>query len=155
MKWLSRLLVVFAVALAAGVPTVVHAQIDSGMVPLRTAITELNTLRTAYADAFNKKDVAALMATYDAEAVFIKGNGSVVVGAAAIKMMFVADAPTFPHLVITSDSLHVYGNTAVDNGTLTMHPSAGGELKERYLVVVRRGLAGWKLVRAISVPVAK
>ena len=63
--------------------------------------------------------------------------------------------PTFPHLVIKSDSLVAYGHTAVDVGTSTQHPATGGELVSHYLVVLRRGAGpdDWRIVRLAVVPV--
>lgn len=155
MKWLSRFLVLAGFAVSAAVPTLAHAQIDSGMVPLRTAISELNSLRTQYAEMYNKKDVAGLVATYDPGAIAVMSNGTVLMGSDAIRKSLTTDAPNFPHLVIKSDTMRVFGNTAIDEGTLTMHPSSGGEMVERYLVVLRRNMNGWHLIRTMSVPVAK
>lgn len=155
MKWLARSLVMGSLALAVGMPSAAHAQIDSGLVPLKTAIAEIYSLRVAYADAYNNKDAAALAAMYTADAIWTDEMGHVVKGGDAIKQRLTADAPTFPHMVITPDTLRVFGNTAVDQGTVTMHPAAGGEMIARYLVVLRRDRNGWKLASAVNVSVAK
>jgi hypothetical protein len=47
----------------------------------------------------------------------------------------------------------VYGNTAVDVGTAKQHPAGGGEMVARYMVVLRRDMNGWKIVRLINTPV--
>ncbi len=75
------------------------------------------------------------------------------VGKAAIKAYFTNGAPNFPHMVIKSDSLVAYGQTAVDVGTVTLHPKEGGELVNRYLVVLRRTYQAWHVVRVMVVPV--
>lgn len=145
----------FLLTVIVAAPSAAYAQIEEGLVPLQTARTEIDRLRAWYATSFNAKDAAALAALYGAEAVWIQSDGKVVSGQPAIKAMLAKDAATFPHVVITSDSLRVFGNTALDHGTLTFHPTGGGEMVERYLVVLRRSMNGWTLVRAISVPVAK
>lgn len=145
----------FLLTLVVAAPSAAYAQIEEGLVPLQTARSEIERLRAGYATSFNAKDAAAVAAMYGAEAVWIKSDGKVVSGQSAIKTMLAQDAATFPHLVITSDSVRVFGNTAIDHGTLAFHPTGGGEVLEKYLVVLRRGMNGWTLVRAISVPVAK
>ncbi len=145
----------FLLTVIVAAPSAAYAQIEEGLVPLQTAVSELDRLRAWYATSFNAKDAGALAAMYSADAVLIQSNGTVLSGRDAIKSAFVTAAPAFPHLVITSDSVRVYGNTALDHGTLAFHPTAGGEMVERYLVVLRRGMNGWTLLRAISVPVAK
>jgi hypothetical protein len=74
-------------------------------------------------------------------------------GSAAVKKWYTDRQNDMPHLVIESDSMAIYGNTAVDVGTSKMHPAGGGELVARYLVVLRRNMNGWRLVRASVVPV--
>lgn len=153
MTALSRPAIAFVLALAVAAPFPALAQIEPDRVPLQTALTELHRLREEYAQAYNKKDAGALAAMYTDDAVMVTSTGAVFVGNAAIRTAFSAAAPTFPHLVITSDTLRVFGNTAVDQGTLIQHPTKGGEMKHRYLAVLRRGMQEWKLVRVMSVPV--
>ena len=145
----AALLLTFAFA----VPSVVSAQIEEPRIPLQTALSELNLFRSEYADYYNKKDAAALAAMYAPDAIVINADGSVWVGWDAIKNGMMQQAPTYPHLIITTDSMAVYGHTAVDEGTSTMHPAAGGELKAHYLVVLRRGMTDWKIIRLALVPV--
>jgi len=142
-------------ALAFGVPAVAHAQIPDDVVPLKTVISETNTFRTEYAEYYNKKDVAALVGMYAADAIVIPEGGMTLVGQAAIRDYFTKNAPTFPHIVLSSDSLVAYGATAVIVGTLTAHPQAGGEVVSRYLTVLRRHLGNWQIVRVAVVPVTK
>lgn len=70
-----------------------------------------------------------------------------------IRQWYVQGAAKFPHMVIESDSLAIYGNTAVDVGTTKQHPTGGAEQVARYMVVLRRGMGGWKLVRGAVTPV--
>jgi hypothetical protein len=55
-------------------------------------------------------------------------------------------------MVLTSDTVRVYGGTALDFGTVKTHPEAGGENVSHYLAVLRKGLKGWKLAAVASVP---
>jgi len=139
--------------LAAALPSVARAQIPDSTVPLKTVISETNTFRTEYAEYYNNKDVAHLVDMYDADAILIAGDGTTLMGQAAIREYFTKGAPNFPHMVLTSDSLVAFGSTAVIVGTLTAHPQAGGEEVSRYLTVLRRNYRQWKIVRVAVVPV--
>lgn len=153
-SWLSRA-VPIALTLGLATPTIVGAQgVEEPRIPLRTALMELNTLRTEYAEAFNRKDGAALASVYAPDAVLIDANGVKVSGAAAIREYMVERSEEGGHMVLESDSVRVYGNTAVDMGTVTIHPEGGGEDVAHYLSVSRRGMAGWKLVSVAVVPKA-
>jgi uncharacterized protein (TIGR02246 family) len=142
--------------LALVVPAVAHAQIPDSAIPLRTVIDEMNTFRTSYAEAYNKKDVAAVMKLYASDAIVTTEEGQTLIGTDAINAYMTKTASTWPHLVIESENVVAYGHTAVDVGTTKMHPASGGELTSRYLVVLRRGLqkGDWKIVRLSVVPVA-
>src|SRR4051794_25350608 len=60
-------------ALALVATSLASAQgIEAPRVPLRTALNEINTLRSEYASAYNKKDAAALTAMYLPDAVAIR-----------------------------------------------------------------------------------
>ena len=144
---------VLAVLAFAG-PTLAVAQgVEAPRLPLRTALDELRTLRAAYADAFNSKDAAAVAALYAPDALLITDEGVVVSGGEAIAKAFTAGAQSWPHMVIESDSVKVFGNTAVDVGTVRRHPEGGAEMQSRYLVVLRRNMQNWKIVSVASVPV--
>jgi ketosteroid isomerase-like protein len=143
--------VLFALALA---PTVATAQIEEPRIPLQTKLTELNRFRVEYAENFNKKDAAALAAMYADDAMINDRDGRVYKGGAQIREYMTAGAASFPHMVIESDSMAIYGNTAVDVGTTRMHPAGAAEIVSRYMVVLRRGMNGWKLVRVAVTPVS-
>lgn len=142
------------VTLALAVPSIARAQIPDSVIPLKTVHDEVNRFRHEYAEYYNKKDVAGLTTMYSPSAIITLEDGSSYVGRPAIFSFLTKQAPTFPHLVITSDSLIAFGSTAVDVGTTTMHPPAGGELKSRYLVVLRRTMGQWSIVRlsVVAVP---
>lgn len=139
--------------LGLAMPAAAHAQIPDSMIPLRTVQTELNTFRAEYADNYNKKNAAALAGMYAEDAVFIAADGSVVSGKKAIGEMLAKDAPTFGHVVITSEMISAYGSTGIDVGTSTLHPTGGGEQKSRYLVVLRRQMGTWSIVRVSITPI--
>jgi uncharacterized protein (TIGR02246 family) len=142
--------VLFALTLA---PAVASAQIEEPRIPLQTKLTELNRFRTEYAEAWNKKDAGALSAMWADDAMFNDADGQSYRGRAAVRKWYTDRSADMPHLVLESDSLAIYGNTAVDMGTSKMHPSGGAEMVARYMVVLRRNMNGWKLVRAAITPV--
>jgi uncharacterized protein (TIGR02246 family) len=142
-------------ALSSVAPSMASAQIPDSVIPLQTVISETYRFRIEYAENYNKKDVPALAAMYAPDAIITTEDGSTYMGQAAIAAALTKMAPTFPHIVITSDSLVAFGRTAIDVGTTTMHPQAGGELKSHYLAVLRRGTdRQWKILRlsVVSVP---
>ncbi len=150
----SRHCAPLALALALAVPAAAHAQgVKTPHVALRTAIAEINTLRTEYAEAFNKHDAAALAELYSPDARVIMADGTVLVGRDAIGQRLAADAPNWPKTTFASDTVRVSGSTAWDVGTLTSPSAAGGGNDvSHYLVVLRRGLRDWKLMSVAVVP---
>lgn len=152
-RFRSSLPLVVVLALAAA--SAASAQIEEPRIPLRTALAEINTLRTEYAENFNAKNSDAITAAYLPDAIVIREDGSVLMGQEAIGEFFAEEAPNWPHLVINSDSVRVYGHSAWDVGTATMHPADGGEMVNRYLVVLRRDMNGWRISRASLVPVTE
>ncbi len=147
-----RLATVALFGLVASVPGPAAAQIEEGRVPLQTARSELERFRGRYAELYNQKNAKELTAMYAEDAVVILPTGAVVAGRTAIGAQFAADAPNWPHMVIESDSVRVWGNTATDFGTVKVHPAGGGEIVSRYLVVLRRGYQDWSLVHVAQVP---
>ena len=140
-------------ALAVATPAALAAQgIPANAPALRTSLSDLATLRSTYVDAFNKKDAAAVTALYADDAVVILEDGQMLNGGLEIRSAMAEEAPTWPHAVIESDTTRVYGGTAVDLGTWTVHPTDGGELKFRYVTILRRGIGGWKITHVSLVP---
>jgi ketosteroid isomerase-like protein len=142
--------VLFALALA---PSVASAQIEEPRIPLQTKMSELNRFRTEYAENWNSKNVNALVGMYSADVMVNDADGRVYTGHDAVKGWFTERQANMPHMVIESDSLAIYGNTAVDMGTSKMHPAGAAEQVARYIVVLRRNMNGWKIVRAAITPV--
>jgi uncharacterized protein (TIGR02246 family) len=148
----------FQLVLAAGIsmPAIASGQgIPANHVPLSTTLGDIAKLRTGYAEAWNAKDAKTLNAMYLADATVIDADGSMVSGWKAIAKKNEDAAPNWPHTVITSQSVKVYGSTAVDVGTVAMHPADGGEMKYNYLVVLRHGVHGWKLQNVAVSPIPK
>jgi uncharacterized protein (TIGR02246 family) len=144
---------ILALALALAAPAALAAQgIPANAPPLRTSLADLATLRATYVDAFNKKDAAAVTALYADDAVVILEDGQMLNGGLEIGARMAAEAPNWPHAVAESDTTRVYGSTAVDLGTWTVHPADGGEMKFRYVTMLRRGLNGWKITHVSLVP---
>ena len=143
------------VVATAALASAAHAQgVEPNRTPLRTTLAEIGTVRTEYVDAFNKKDAKAVAAMYTSNAVQIQADGTVINGGAAIAEGMAKEAPTWPHAVIKSDTVYVYGSTAVDMGTWTVHPKEGGEVVSRYITVLRKDMRGWKLANVVVVPTA-
>lgn len=137
-------------ALAAVSPA--RAQgIESPRVPLRTALAEINTLRAEYAAAYNKQDAAAVTAMYLPDAVVIRPDGSTLMGRSAIGKAMAEESSKWAPSALASDTVRVFGNTAWDVGTMN---ATGGEGTSavHYLVVLRRGLEGWKISSLAVVP---
>ena len=151
--WLRRVLLVVAALGFAGASAATAQGVEAPRLPLRTVIDELNSTRASYAEAYNAKDAAAVTAFYLPEAILVLPDGSQIMGASAIGEVLKKDAPSWPHMVLASDTVRVYGGTAVDFGTVKLHPKAGGEEVSRYMAVLRRGLHGWKLASVAQVPV--
>jgi ketosteroid isomerase-like protein len=143
------------VAALAFVPTSpASAQgVEQPRVPLRTAIAELNTLRSTYADLYNKKDAAAIAAMYLPDAVMVRGDGSTLLGQPAIGEALGKDAAGWQQITLSSDTTRVFGNTAWDVGTMNSGGSDGQPSVSRYLVVLRRGVQDWKISSVAVVPV--
>jgi uncharacterized protein (TIGR02246 family) len=144
-------LTVAAVALLA--TSLAHAQgVEAPRVPLRTAISEINTIRAEYAEAYNKKDAASLTAVYLPDAIVIRPDGSTLMGRSAIGKAMAEESPTWQQTTIVSDSMRVFGNTAWDVGTFTTKDPEGSTAVSRYLVVLRRGVQAWKISSLAVVP---
>jgi len=123
--------------------------VEQPRVPLRTALAELNTLRSTYADLYNKKDASALTAMYLPDAVVIRADGTTLLGQAAIGKALGEDAAGWKQITLSSDTTRVYGNTAWDVGTMSNGSDA---TISRYLVVLRRGVQDWKISSLAVVP---
>jgi uncharacterized protein (TIGR02246 family) len=134
-------------------PSVASGQgIKPGAARLRTALDEISNFREAYAEAFNNKDSTTVANMYAPDAIVIQGDGTVLVGKDAIRKAVSAEAPTWPQMTITSDTVRVVGNTAWDVGTTRSQRSEGREEVSHYLVVLRRGIKYWKVSRLAVVP---
>ena len=144
-----------AASLALIATSPVSAQgIEAPRVPVRTAIREINTLRAEYTDGINRKDVAGLTAMYLPDAVVVRGDGSTLVGRAAIGQSLTEQAPTWGRASISSDTMRVFGNTAWDVGTMETQGSDGTKSASHYLVVLRRGVQVWQISSLAIVPTA-
>lgn len=147
----SSLPLVAALAFVAASPA--RAQgVEAPRVPLRTAITEINTLRAEYADAYNRKAVAVLTAMFLPDAVMIRPDGRTLLGQAAIGKALAEEAPGWGQAALSSDTMRVFGNTAWDVGKLSSTGAKGDASVTHYLVVLRRGMQEWKISSLAVVP---
>jgi ketosteroid isomerase-like protein len=144
---------VAALAFVATSPAAAQG-VEAPRVPLRTAIKEINTLRAEYADLYNKKDAAALTAMYLPDAVMIRGDGSTLLGQAAIGKVLAEEAPSWQQITISPDTMRVFGNTAWDVGSMSQGSGSEASVR-RYLVVLRRGLQAWKVSSVAVVPATR
>lgn len=79
-RWHRQGIMLAAVAVLA-LPAVVTAQgIAANHVPLSTTLGDIAKLRSAYVEAFNAKDAAALGAMFTADATMIQADGSTISG---------------------------------------------------------------------------
>jgi uncharacterized protein (TIGR02246 family) len=141
------------ISLALLLPNVAAGQgIEKPRVPIRTALDEIRGVREGYAAAFNKKDTAKLVGMYAPDAILIRGDGVVLTGKDAIQQSL--EAGPWMTMSIASDSVRVFGNTALDVGTVRMAGSEGHEAVSHYLVVLRRGVTAWRINSLAVVPEA-
>ena len=139
------------VSLAFLVPSVATGQgIEKPRVPLRTALNEITAFREEYAQAYNNKDSAALVAMYAPDATLIGGDGTMLTGKEAIGKSL--ESGPWLKMSLTSDTTRVFGNTAYDVGTARMSGSEGHEDVSQYLVVLRRGVTAWHVSAVAVVP---
>ena len=141
------------VALAfLSVPAFATAQgVKTPHAPVSTAVGDITSLRSSYAEAWNNKDAKALAGFYTADATVINPDGSRVAGP-AITRWFADSAATLGHVVLASRSVRIYGSTAVDVGTATLTPLSGDPQVTEYLAVLRHDVKGWRLQYLASVP---
>jgi uncharacterized protein (TIGR02246 family) len=145
-SWIVRVLLFLLVL----VPSMASAQgIAADRQRLRTALDDLRALRTEYAEMYNKKDAAGVANLYADDAIVIRSDGTMLTGSEEIGKAMADDAKNWPHIVLQSDTVRVYGSTAVDIGTLTAHPEGGAEQVSRYTTVLRRGINGWKVTHVV------
>ncbi len=145
---------VAALTLAAASPAGAQG-VEAPRVPLRTAVSELATVRSEYAEAFNRKDAAAVTSMFLPDAVFIQADGTTLLGRDAIGKSMAAESASWGQTVITSDTMRVFGNTAWDVGTSTTRSGDGQATVGRYLVVLRRGVQRWQISSLAVVPEMK
>jgi ketosteroid isomerase-like protein len=125
------------------VPSLVSAQTT------QTAVNEIRRLEQLYTEAFNIKDTATLAGMHSRGAIWIRGDGSMLVGQDTIRKVLAAEAPNWSKLTLEPESTRVVGQTAWVSGKAR---SEGGE-PNQYLTVFRRGAKYWKIDALAVVPV--
>ena len=146
-SWLYLTLLLISVG-----PSLASGQgIERPRVPLKKAVDEIRAFRAAYEDAFNKKDSSSVASMYSPDGIMINDAG-IVVGGDAIRKSLAAEAPNWPQMTISSDTLRVVGNTAWDIGTTRAKAPGSDERVSHYLVVLRRGYKEWRINSLAVVP---
>jgi uncharacterized protein (TIGR02246 family) len=120
--------------------------------PSRSAVGQIRRIENVYAEAFNRKDTTAVTSMYARDAIFIRGDGSVLVGQDTIRKMIAAEAPHWPKITIQAESTRVNGQTAWESGTVRFKGGTPSEEVDRYLIVFRRGPKDWKINSLAVVP---
>jgi ketosteroid isomerase-like protein len=152
-SWRFRRVVPLLLSLSLPSGVAAAQGVETPHIPLRTVIDQLNSTRSSYMDAFNRKDASGVAAFYLDEAIVTRPDGSRLMGGKEIGDAIRAESANWPHLVLSSDTVRVYGGTAIDFGTAKMHPADGGEQVSHYTAVLRRGLKGWRIAALSQVAV--
>lgn len=141
-----------ALAVIFALPALAAAQgVKTPHAPIPTGPKDIAAMRGEYVNAFNAKDAKAISGMYTPDATMVKADGSHAEGMAAISAQNAADEANWPQLSLTSESVKIYGTTAIDVGTWTTH-SATGDKSGRYLAVLRHDVNGWKLHDTMETP---
>jgi uncharacterized protein (TIGR02246 family) len=141
-----------ALAVTLALPAFAAAQgVKTPHAPIPTGPKDIAAMRMEYVNAFNAKDSKAISGMYTPDATMVEADGSHAEGMEAISAKNGADAMNWPQLTLTSESLKIYGTTAIDAGTWTTH-SSSGDMSGRYLAVLRHDVNGWKLHDTAEVP---
>ena len=152
-SWYRRVLP-SALAVILSVPAWAAGQGIQPHVPVSTTLGDIARMRSAYVEAFNARNAAAVNAMYAADAIVLGADGSETTGA-AIARRNLDSVSTWSPAVVRSTSVKVFGATAIDVGTWTIRTPAGVEVVSRYLAVLRRDVKGWKLQNVAVVPVTR
>ncbi len=153
MPYRSRACVPLALGLVLAATSAASAQgiSEEPHVPLQTAVTELTRFRAEYADNLKRQDVKALVAMYLPDAIVIRADATTITGKDAIQTWLTERTMNLQSATVTSDTLRVFGNTAVDVGTTAITLKGGGQTVTRYLAVFSRGMKDWKVLRVALV----
>jgi uncharacterized protein (TIGR02246 family) len=118
------------------------------------ALPAIEKAGKAFADAFNRGDIAAVANMYAEDAIAFPPDSDMVKGRAAIEALWKSFRETgaksveFEIVVVTSS-----GNLAAETGIATLHvqPAGAGEatIKVKYVVVWKKKGATWQLFRDI------
>ena len=126
----------------------------TGPQPLTEAdLEQITALRNSYQEAFNAKELDALVALYTDDAYYLPPNQEMVQGADAIRQNLENHFETLKgqDLVLTAVSTYGVGDLAYDVGTDSQQVTPPGAtdpvtIKGKYLVALKKDAGGaWKL----------
>ncbi len=131
-----------------------HEEIDAAA---RTIIAKANA---DWMDGMKRRDVEAVVAAYDADAVFVTATGESVRGRSAIAQLMRDRFATLGRVTggrIVQDGITAVGTTIYEWGHAELEVAESGraaaETRGRYLTVWRKdGTGRWLIVRNLSLP---
>jgi ketosteroid isomerase-like protein len=140
----------FSVALAGCSPAGANGAAATGGGSTSADSAAISQLAQSYAEAYNRKDVAAVTATYTDDAVELQSNGKLVRGRADLMANLAKDTATWGKLTITpKEPAMISGNIGYGVGATSIAvPGPGGQtlsIPGSYIVVVRKDAGAWKI----------
>jgi uncharacterized protein (TIGR02246 family) len=158
---MRRALFLLAAVAAACSPKTETPATDTSGAPAASATHDesadraaIDSIRSAWGAAAERKDAATVAGMYTDDAVVLEAESPIASGRDAIQKAFAEAFPISSNLKINSDKLEVSGDLAYDYGTFSRHVAPPGakamDMKGNYLVVLRREGGGWKIVRQMS-----
>lgn len=118
-----------------------------------TTTDELGAVRGAWLNAFNAKQLDAVLATYSLDAVFLPITGDRVISSAAIKNLYERIWKRFtPRIELTSHIVERSADLGYESGEYVENITAGEaslNIAGNYVFVYRREPDGWKIVEQI------
>ncbi|HEU4587942.1 MAG TPA: SgcJ/EcaC family oxidoreductase [Gemmatimonadales bacterium] len=125
-------------ALLAAAPAVAQG-IPKEHTPLEPTTAQIERLRSAYRDAWNKKDAHAVAMLYTQDAILIDAGGAMFQGRSQIEAHFKPQASGWQHLESTSTYTKRLGDWGWQVGTTrigTVQGDQKADIAGRYLVIL-------------------
>lgn len=152
-----------ALAVAAAVPVLASCQpageggMEEAAVDTAAVLSAADSFRTAYEDAYNAADTAAVASMFSRDIVFLPAEGPPIRGREDVVSFLSPGMAMNQNISIDPGGTKLVGSGAVvDHGTVTFTvtppdaDSARTTHRHGYLIVAQEGSDGWKLVRAAN-----